>query len=163
MTKNFLAWLPTTVIAGFIALYTGMRPTLVSEEMAVESSDVARVSLADDDGGAIEFTSENQVIMRNTAFVPAGFVILKDEVGGNPGSIIGQSALVGKGQKYVPINLTRSVRVSEVLYVNYYVDDGDGVFSMANDLLKDNLNENTNFIKLVVKPTYETEDMVPML
>ena len=65
-----------------------------------------------------------------------GFVVIHEDAGEKPGAILGASSLVSAGEtgNGVRIIFSRETKEGEELYAMLHQDDGDGTFSIANDL-----------------------------
>lgn len=65
-----------------------------------------------------------------------GFVVIHEDRGGEPGAILGQSALIGAGEAndLPPVLLLRKARDGETLLAMLHRDDGDGAFDPAKDV-----------------------------
>lgn len=63
-----------------------------------------------------------------------GFIVIHEDVNGQPGAIIGSSALLGSGEsRNVAVELTRSTKDGEKLHAMLHADtDGSGAFTSAD-------------------------------
>ena len=66
----------------------------------------------------------------------SGFVVIHEDAGGEPGAIVGASALMKAGEtgNGGRITLSRESKDGEALYAMLHQDDGDGMFDAAKDL-----------------------------
>ncbi len=64
-----------------------------------------------------------------------GLVVIHEDKSGQPGQILGTSAVLSAGEtkNLTPIKLSRLTKDGETLYAMLHLDDGDGVFDPAKD------------------------------
>jgi len=94
----------------------------------------------------------NSISISKASFAFPGFVVLFSDNNGKPGSILGKSQLLPKGEaeKFnVYIIGTRSVS-GQVLYTYLYKDNGDGVFNINTDKVALNVSGQPVFVKFSI-------------
>ena len=73
------------------------------------------------------------VLVERTAFPERGFVVIREDAGGEPGAVIGvSSAIIGATSEF-GIVLDRPSEDGEMLYAQLYTDDGNGRFEPSVD------------------------------
>jgi hypothetical protein len=61
-----------------------------------------------------------------------GFVVVHEDKNGQPGAVIGSSKLIQPGMVQMNIPLSRKTVKGEILYAMLHFDNGDGVYSDAD-------------------------------
>ena len=64
-----------------------------------------------------------------------GFVVVHEDNAGNPGKILGSSAVIPAGESKNPpsIQLSRELKNGETIYAMLHFDNGDGKFNSSDD------------------------------
>jgi len=77
----------------------------------------------------------NNVILGFVDIVNGGYVVIHEMVNGEPGTIIGASALLSRGVSGgISVALSRESTEGEEFIAMLYNDNGDGVFNAADDM-----------------------------
>lgn len=77
-----------------------------------------------------------------------GYVVIHEIVEGNPGKVLGASALLPEGQSHdVAVNLSESLQLNKSYGAMLHFDNGDGVFDAASDIsVKDEINNDNSIM-----------------
>lgn len=161
MKKRWLVWIPATVLAGLVAVGSGFRFVVFGNRSPyinrVVNEERGNFTIPEN---YLELLNSNEVIIKNIAFKPDGFVIVREEISGNPSEIVGVSELVkGREKPFVIIALSKEIKSGDIIYVNYYIDDGDGEFDPELDIKKDKLLGQNSYIKLIVVGTKQKDPL----
>ncbi len=101
---------------------------VTTEETAVVPEEKNLVVVSD-------YTVGKTVTVARVLLENPGYVIIHEDNQGNPGAIIGTSALLPAGESLdVVVNLIRASKDGEVLYAMLHTDDGDGKFNATVDV-----------------------------
>lgn len=73
------------------------------------------------------------VTVASVELVDSGYVVVHEDGGGKPGSVIGNSELLSGRNSDVVVSLSRSTLEEEVLYAMLHSDDGDGVYEFPGE------------------------------
>lgn len=145
--------MPAMVIAGLVALSSSYRANLkLKEPLTAEAVSVSERETTVFPENYSELLGANEIIIKNTAFTPPGFVVVREEVSGNPSEeVIGKSELIDKSSSdFVVVTLTKAIKKDDIIYINYFIDNGDGIFDPSTDEQKTSLLGNSTYIKLIV-------------
>lgn len=139
MQKKILAVLLIVVAAAavwyavFLKRGASDQPARVQKEPAEQPSGlvIGRNAIYVADQAPSEHVAVGFVVLENP-----GFVVIHEEQGGEPGAILGRSALIGAGEAndLPPVLLSREARDGETLFVMLHRDDGDGAFDPVKDV-----------------------------
>ena len=76
----------------------------------------------------------NELVIKGFTLEAPGFIAIKEEANGKPFNLIGNSALLSPGiytdSSFI---LIRKSKTGEKLFVQVYVDDGDGQLKLSSD------------------------------
>ena len=99
-----------------------------------------------------------QVTVEYVRLEKPGFVVLRDELFGEPGIVVGVSELLPEGESSdVTIETTRASTNDAVLYAILYVDDGDESFHQLDDSQTADEKGEKVMPRFLMKSTAETE------
>jgi len=157
--QGWLTWLPTTFMAGVFFFYGGFWP-----KDDLQMSGIEKVAQTDEvSGNFLEPISAQEILIRNVGFKVGGYLVIREEVGGNPGEIIGRSELVSGSSELIVISLSRSLVNGELLYVNYYLDNGNSLFGEDEDTYDEDMLFGKSFLQLIVKGDLKSANLEPQL
>ena len=121
------------VIAGFFALNTFLKDTVVNEE---ESATVAETPEQTPEELVVPTQAGgDNVFVEKVSLDKDGFVaIYRTQEDGTPGKLIGVTKLLPSGvRENFLMNIDEVVNEGDVLFAELYVDNGDGVFDAQSD------------------------------
>lgn len=104
----------------------------------------------------------DSVTISKVALAEAGFVLVHAEDEDKPGQVIGVSELLQPGvHENVAIDLSRSTREKENIFVTIRIDNGNGVFSSAADEAALDLYDEPLYMNFIVSSVTGPENAAP--
>lgn len=119
-------------VGGYFLLRGGYKTPQTTTGQSQSTGAVTSTPVSEDSVSVNDQQPGESITVASVEFVDSGYVVIHEDKGGTPGSVIGNSDLLsGKGN--VVISLSRQSVDGEVLYAMLHKDDGDEVYEFPGD------------------------------
>ncbi|MEK7583887.1 MAG: hypothetical protein AAB490_01470 [Patescibacteria group bacterium] len=143
-SRSIIIIAPLFVLVGFMAYFSTVKRTPQADLQDVVSGEPAEIphpsgplQRIQEGEYALEVASRQEgtlVLIERVVFAEPGFVVLRDDLFGEPGVIVGMSGLLPAGEtKGVVIESLQASPGESTFFAMLYVDDGNGRFKQLED------------------------------
>lgn len=99
-----------------------------------------------------QFSGESVVLVGYAVFAKPGFITIRDDNNGMPGSIIGTSRLLSGRVEGERVKTTSNLQADRVYYAELVSDDGDELFDETKDLPVNDKEKSVVLMTFLAKP-----------
>lgn len=99
-----------------------------------------------------QFSGESVVLVGYAVFAKPGFITIRDDKNGMPGSIIGTSRLLSGRVEGERVKTTSNLQADRVYYAELVNDDGDELFDETKDLPVNDKEKSVVLMTFLAKP-----------
>ena len=134
MMKYFVVLLVLAILGVGIYIYTG---NPASQEEVSEDTNTVSGMRAEENAVVVSEQRPGNTVTGSAIYLAApGFLVIHEDTDGQPGTILGASALLQAGENTnVPVTLSRASEEGETLYAMLHTDaDANGSFDATIDI-----------------------------
>lgn len=134
--KGWVTWIPATLVIGMMFGAGSFKAFQVTElsPMAVTSEKIPKPSV-ENSISDVNLITPQSLNVSDITLTKKGFLVIISQ-SENVDDVIAVSDLLSQGKTLnLRLDLIEAVRSEETLYSKLYLDDGNGVFDVAKDIL----------------------------